>query len=119
MDLSNRQCVPCLGGIPPLKGTQLDQLRDQLDHGWEIVDEHHLTRSFKFRDFTGALAYVNRIGEMADQRGHHPDIYLAWGKVRVEVWTHKIDGLTESDFIFAARADQLVPRNRFPNALFE
>jgi len=63
---------------------------------------------FRFKDFTGALVYVNRIGEMANEQQHHPDIYLAWGKVRVDVWTHKIDGLTESDFIFAARADQLV-----------
>ncbi|MDK1023733.1 MAG: 4a-hydroxytetrahydrobiopterin dehydratase [Gammaproteobacteria bacterium] len=108
MNLSSKQCVPCRGGISPLKGTQLHQLCDQLDHGWEIIDAHHLTKSFKFKDFTAALACVNRIGEMADEQAHHPDIYLAWGKVRVEVWTHKIDGLTESDFIFAAKAEQLV-----------
>ncbi|HJN50644.1 MAG: 4a-hydroxytetrahydrobiopterin dehydratase [Pseudomonadales bacterium] len=108
MDLSSKQCIPCRGGVSPLKGKLLDELHDQLNDGWEIVDEHHLTRSFRFKDFTGALVYVNRIGEMANEQQHHPDIYLAWGKVRVDVWTHKIDGLTESDFIFAARADQLV-----------
>jgi|TARA_Y100000310_G_scaffold224384_1_gene226200 4a-hydroxytetrahydrobiopterin dehydratase len=108
MDLSSKQCIPCRGGVPPLKGAELDQLRDQIDDGWEIIDEHHLSRSFKFKNFAAALGYVNRVGEMADEQQHHPDIYLAWGKVRVEVWTHKIDGLTESDFIFAARADQLV-----------
>lgn len=108
MDLSSKQCIPCRGGTPPLKGTQLNQLGDQLEHGWEIVDEHHLSKNFKFVDFSGALGYVNRIGGMADEQGHHPDIYLAWGKVRIEVWTYKINGLTESDFIFAAKADQLI-----------
>ena len=78
-----------------------------LGEGWEVVDEHHLTRTFTFPDFAQALAYVNRVGAMAEDQGHHPDLLLAWGKVRVDVWTHKIDGLTESDFIFAAKAQKL------------
>ncbi len=108
MDLASKQCVPCRGGVPPLEGDQIRELRDQLGEGWGVIAEHHLRKEFKLKDFAGALAYVNRIGEMAEQQGHHPDIYLAWGKVRVEVWTHKIDGLTESDFIFAAKADELL-----------
>ena len=72
-----------------------------------MVDEHHLEKEYRFRNFREALAFTNKVGEMAEAQGHHPDIYLAWGKVRLTVWTHKIDGLTESDFVFAAKADAL------------
>jgi len=106
MGLASRECVPCRGGVPPLAGRELDALREQLGNGWEVVDGHHLSKEFGFKNFADALAFVNRVGEVAEEQNHHPDIYLAWGKVRVEVWTHKIDGLTESDFIFAAKADQ-------------
>jgi 4a-hydroxytetrahydrobiopterin dehydratase len=82
-------------------------LRAQLDPAWEVVDEHHLTRLFKFKDFAEALAFVNRVGEMAEEQGHHPDLHLAWGRVGVDVWTHKIDGLHEADFVFAAKCDVL------------
>jgi 4a-hydroxytetrahydrobiopterin dehydratase len=108
MDLSSKQCVPCRGGVPPLAGDSLVELHGQLDEGWKVVDEHHLAKGFEFRDFAAALAYVNRVGAMAEQQGHHPDVHLAWGKVRIEIWTHKIDGLTESDFVFAARCDTLL-----------
>jgi 4a-hydroxytetrahydrobiopterin dehydratase len=105
--LASRRCVPCQGGTDPLKGAALDALHSQLDGGWEVVDEHHLHKRYDFDDFRGALDFVDRVGEMAEEQGHHPDVYLAWGKVELEVWTHKIDGLTESDFVFAARADAL------------
>ncbi|MCP4247641.1 MAG: 4a-hydroxytetrahydrobiopterin dehydratase [bacterium] len=105
-ELSTRQCVPCRGGVPPLKGSELLQLHEQL-RDWEVVDEHHLTKRFEFPDFVQALAWVNGIGELAEQQGHHPDLQLGWGKVVVEIWTHKIDGLTESDFILAAKIDEL------------
>lgn len=103
-DLASRECVPCRGGIPPLTGEQIAPLLAQLD-GWQVVDGHHLTKEWSFDDFATALAFVNRIGEVAERSGHHPDIYLAWGKVRIEMWTHKIDGLSESDFILAAKCD--------------
>lgn len=106
-DLASQECVPCKGGVPPLKGEQLEKLQAELGADWEVVDEHHLAKTFHFNDFAEALAYVNRVGEMAEQQGHHPDLHLAWGKVKVEVWTHKIDGLTESDFVFAAKAEKL------------
>jgi 4a-hydroxytetrahydrobiopterin dehydratase len=93
--------------VPPLEGAELEALHAELGAGWIVVDNHHLTKSYSFKDFAGALVYVNRLGEMAEQQGHHPDIVLAWGKVQVDVWTHKIDGLTESDFIFAAKAEEL------------
>ena len=105
--LAQKQCVPCSGGVPPLKGEKIQELHRQLDDAWQVVDEHHLERVFRFKNFRQALDFTNRVGELAETQGHHPDIYLAWGKVRLTVWTHKIDGLTESDFIFAAKIDQL------------
>ncbi len=106
MELASKECVPCRGGIPPLAGDELQILGRQLGNGWEVVDAHHLSREFTFKNFTEALAFVNRVGDVAEEQKHHPDLYLAWGKVRVEIWTHKINGLTESDFIFSAKADQ-------------
>ncbi len=103
-DLASKQCTPCKGGTPPLTDGKVKELRSELD-GWTIEQEYHLARLYDFPDFAKALAFVNQIGEIAEQQNHHPDIYLAWGKVRVEVWTHKIKGLTESDFIFAAKVD--------------
>ncbi len=105
-ELASKTCVPCRGGVPPLQGAELEKLKKQLP-GWEIVREHHLHRRYDFPDFVQALAFVNRVGEVAEQQGHHPDILLSWGKVEVTTWTHKIDGLTESDFILAAKIDEL------------
>jgi 4a-hydroxytetrahydrobiopterin dehydratase len=105
-ELSSKHCEPCRGGVPPLGGDDADRLLAQLGGGWEVVDGHHLVKSYSFDDFRQALAFTNRVGEIAEAEGHHPDIYLAWGKVRLEIWTHKIDGLTESDFVLAAKADE-------------
>jgi len=107
-DLATLQCVPCKGGTPPLKGPELDDLLARLGNEWRVVDEHHLEKEFRFKDFRQALDFTIRVGDLAEEQGHHPDIYLAWGKVRVTVWTHKIDGLTESDFIFAAKCDRVL-----------
>jgi 4a-hydroxytetrahydrobiopterin dehydratase len=107
-DLANRDCVPCRGGIPPLAGAELDRLLAELGpNDWRVVDGHHLDKEYRFPDFVSALAFVNRVGEEAERQGHHPDLHLAWGKVRVTIWTHKIDGLTESDFVLAAKLDRL------------
>ena len=106
-ELAQRQCVACKGGVPPLAGNDLAALTQQLNAGWRVVNEHQLEREFKFPDFRQALRFTNRVGELAEEQNHHPDIYLAWGKVKLTLWTHKIDGLTESDFIFAAKVDQL------------
>ncbi len=102
MSLSQKHCVPCRGGVPPLRGEELRKFAAQVE-GWQVVDEHHLSRSFQFPDFRSALAFVNRAGEIAEAEGHHPDVHLSWGRVDVTIWTHKIDGLTESDFILAAK----------------
>lgn len=109
-DLANRECIPCKGGVQPLKGRELTELLDKLGDGWRVVDEHHLEKEYRFRDFRTALAFTNRIGELAESLGHHPDIHLSWGKTKLTIWTHKINGLTESDFIFAAKADKLDAR---------
>ena len=105
-ELASLTCVPCRGGVPALKGTDLEAMRRKLP-GWEVVNEHHLHKMFTFPDFGRALAFVNRVGDLAEQQGHHPDIFLAWGKVEITIWTHAINGLTESDFILAAKIDQL------------
>lgn len=103
--LAEKHCVPCRGGVPPLKGAELRGYAAEVA-GWKVVDEHHLERSFTFPDFKSALDFVNRVGAIAEREGHHPDLYLTWGRVDVKTWTHKIDGLTESDFILAAKIDQ-------------
>jgi 4a-hydroxytetrahydrobiopterin dehydratase len=107
-DLASQTCVPCRGGVPPLNGAELQQVLQQVPQ-WKAVNEHHLTRAFTFPDFKQALAFVNRVGELAEQQGHHPDILLTWGKAEITLWTHKIDGLTRSDFIMAAKIDHLYP----------
>ncbi len=107
-DLASRECVPCKGGVPPLKGDELSVLHASLGQDWEVIDEHHLEKTYQFKDFRSALEFTNKVGKLAEEVNHHPDIYLAWGKVKIILWTHKIDGLTESDFIFAARTDNLL-----------
>ena len=109
-DLAKKKCVPCKGGVPPLKGKELKKLLEAVNSNWRLIRQHHLEKAYKFEDFREALDFTNRVGEMAERQNHHPDIYLAWGKVKVTIWTHKIDGLTESDFIFAAKTDQLLPK---------
>jgi 4a-hydroxytetrahydrobiopterin dehydratase len=99
--------MPCKGGTPSLKGQALADLVNKLGPGWEVVNEHHLEKEFSFKNFRDALAFTNKVGELAEAQGHHPDIYLAWGRVKITLWTHKIDGLSESDFIMAAKLDRL------------
>lgn len=108
-NLAHRTCVPCRGEVPALKGNDLTAFHQQLADPtrWQIVNEHHIVRTLKFPDFKSALAFVNRVGELAEQQGHHPDVLLAWGKVEITLWTHAVNGLTESDFILAAKIDEL------------
>ena len=106
-ELASQQCVPCRGGVPPVKGDELKALQSKLGGDWTVVDEHHLEKAYTFEDFRQALDFTVRVGEMAEEQDHHPDILLTWGRVTVTIWTHKIDGLTESDFVFAAKSDAL------------
>jgi len=106
--LTDKKCTACRGDVDRLKGEELKSLQEQLPEGWDVVDEHHLTKTFTFKNFQQALDFTNRVGAVAEEEGHHPDISLSWGKVVVDVCTHKIDGLTENDFIFAAKADAVL-----------
>lgn len=105
--LADKECAACKGGVPPLKGDELKKFSAQLSGDWKVIGEHHLEREFKFKDFREALDFTNKVGELAEKQNHHPDIYLVWGKVKLTLWTHSIDGLTEGDFIFAAKVDRL------------
>ncbi len=106
MDLAKRECVPCREGASPLQATEISELIAQLD-GWKIINGHHLKKSYVFKNFRGALEFIHRTGVLSEEQGHHPDICFGWGYADISIWTHKIDGLTESDFVLAAKIDQL------------
>ena len=105
-DLASQECVPCRGGVPALTAEEIQPLLSQIEN-WRVVHDHHIRGDFVFPDFQTALDFVNQVGDLAEEQGHHPDIHLSWGKVGIEIWTHKIDGLTESDFVLAAKIDRL------------
>lgn len=104
-ELAKKKCVPCTVGTPPLTGKELQQTFKQLEDGWELIEDKRIEKTYRFKDFKGALAFVNDLGKIAEEQGHHPDIELSWGKVKVILWTHKIHGLSESDFVMAAKSD--------------
>jgi len=104
--LADKTCVPCEGGVPPLTAEEIQPLASELSEFWSVIDNHHLEASFKFTDFSTALAAANKLGAVAEEQWHHPDLLVAWGKVGVTIWTHKIDGLTEADFVLAAKFDR-------------
>ena len=106
-DLASRTCQPCRSGATPLTGREISDLIAHIDAAWDAVDEHHLRRTFQFKNFADALNLTNRVGELAEEQFHHPDIHLSWGRVVLEIWTHKVGGLLEADFVFAAKCDQL------------
>ncbi|MGB7213638.1 MAG: 4a-hydroxytetrahydrobiopterin dehydratase [Gammaproteobacteria bacterium] len=106
MSLADHACIPCRGGVPPLERSRIDELLAQLGEGWRLNDAGHLERTYEFRNFRDALAFANRVGEIAEAEQHHPDLHVGWGRCTVEIWTHKIDGLTESDFYLAAKVDR-------------
>lgn len=105
-ELASKQCTPCQGGVPPFPPEKTAELLKQLNE-WNVENNHHLSKTHTFPDFVTALDFTNRVGAIAEEQGHHPDLYLTWGKVKIDIWTHKIDGLTESDFILAAKIDEL------------
>jgi 4a-hydroxytetrahydrobiopterin dehydratase len=105
--LADRECIPCRGNIPPLKGELLQQYQNELAGDWQVIDEQRLEKAYKFKNFRQALDFTVSVGELAEKVGHHPDIFLAWGLVKVTLWTHKINGLSEADFVLAAKVDRL------------
>ena len=108
-ELARRECVPCKGSVPPLKGSAIGALLEELGGSWRVVDEHHLENEFRFKNFKEALAFVNKVGGLAEKVNHHPDLHVSWGRVKVTLYTHKIGGLSETDFVFAAKTDTLLP----------
>jgi len=106
--LAQRKIVPLRDGIRPLRGEALMKLQAELGGGWTVVEQHHLEKEYKFNDFREALDFTNRVGELAENVDHHPEICLSWGKVKITILTHKIGGLAENDFVFAAKADALL-----------
>ena len=107
MSLADQKCVPCKGGVPPMDQDRAQELLQELEEGWHLNADGHLERTYSFSSFADAMAFANRVGDIAEQQNHHPDLHVAWGRCTVEIWTHKIQGLTESDFYFAAKADQV------------
>jgi 4a-hydroxytetrahydrobiopterin dehydratase len=105
--LAQKKCRPCEGGVPPLKGDQLQPFLDQIDDAWEVADEKKIRRQFSFATFPETIKFVNKVAELAEQEGHHPDLHIHYTKLTIELWTHKIDGLFDNDFILAAKIDEL------------
>jgi 4a-hydroxytetrahydrobiopterin dehydratase len=106
MSLADKKCPPCDEGTAPLPAAEQERLRRELGEGWNIQEKHHLEKEYKFKDFVSALEFTNKIGAVAEQMGHHPDIFLTWGKVGVKIFTHKVNGLTENDFVLAAKIEK-------------
>jgi len=106
-NLAQKKCVPCQGGIAPLAGEKLESYKPKIGKDWKIINSHHLEKEFRFKDFKQALEFTDKVGELAESQGHHPDILLTWGKVKISLFTHKIDGLHENDFIMAAKIDEI------------
>ncbi|RAP34272.1 4a-hydroxytetrahydrobiopterin dehydratase [Candidatus Marinamargulisbacteria bacterium SCGC AG-439-L15] len=107
-ELASRECIPCRGGVPPLKGDAVTHLYEKLGSDWAVVEDHHLEKEYSFPDFKEAMTFLTKVGNLAEEIGHHPDLFLTWGMVKVTIWTHKIDGLAEADFIFAAKCETLL-----------
>lgn len=105
--LADRRCGPVPHGAPPLRSAEAAPLLSQLDSGWKLIEDHHLERTFTFTDFRGALDFANQVGLLAEQEQHHPEITVTWGRTLIRVWTHKIEGLSESDFVLAAKIDRM------------
>lgn len=109
-NLAEQKCPPCDEGGQALAGKQLEDLQRELGNGWKVVDGHHLEKSFTFKDFQQALDFTNKVGAVAEEMGHHPDIYLTWGKVRITIFTHKVNGLTKNDFVLGAKIEEKIKR---------
>ena len=113
MILSDKKCIPCQGGVPPLAFEEVEKLKGQISADWELThDGRRLLRKEKYKDFSTPMKLAVEIGKMADQQWHHPEINLGFGHLEIEVWTHKINGLVESDFIFAAKVDAILKENQ-------
>ena len=107
MNLNSKKCVPCKIGTPKLKVIEIKSYSKKIKQGWNIIRNHHMEKEFKFKNFKEAMGFTNKVGKIAEEEGHHPDIHLSWGKVKIIIYTHKINGLHENDFILAAKIDKI------------
>ena len=107
LDLHQKKCIPCQGGIPPLTALEIEPYIRQIHDDWKLIADHHIERVFSFNDFKSALEFVNQAGGICEEEDHHADFELSWGRVKIMIWTHKIDGLNEADFILAAKIDNI------------
>jgi 4a-hydroxytetrahydrobiopterin dehydratase len=107
MDLSNKNCKACEGGVPPLEEWEIKDLQKHIKADWSIIDNKKLVRQFAFVNFKHTMSFVNKVADLAEGEGHHPDMHVSYGKVTIELWTHSINGLSENDFILAYRIDQI------------
>ena len=108
MELEKRKCVPCEGGIPPLTEDEILEYITVINKGWIVSEDKKITRDFNFVNFKHTMEFVNKVAEIAEEEGHHPVLHIGYGSAAVELWTHAIDGLSENDFILAAKIDRLL-----------
>lgn len=106
-NLADKKCIPCSLGTPPLEEVEIKEYMKELSEDWIVINNHHIERDYKFKNFKEALEFANKVGALAEEEGHHPDILLSWGRVKLTLYTHKIDGLSEADFVFAAKTDKI------------
>ena len=107
MNLNSKKCIPCKIGAPKLKVIEIKSYLKKIKKGWKVIRNHHMEKEFKFKNFKEAIGFTNKVGKIAEKEGHHPDISLSWGKVKIIIYTHKINGLHENDFILAAKIDKI------------
>lgn len=106
--LVNKACIPCQGGVPPLPAEEVQKLLKEVGKNWILNQEGHLYKEYTFKDFKSTMNFANKVAEISEKEGHHPDLRIAWGKCAIEIWTHKIGGLTESDFILGAKIEAIL-----------
>ncbi len=107
MELTKRKCKPCEGGVPKLSITEIQDYQQGLKEPWEVEDEMKIVKTFKFKDYPEVIGFVNKVADLAEQESHHPVMHVFFSVVIVELWTHAILGLSENDFILAAKIDEL------------
>ena len=107
MKLTQKNCVPCEGGVPKLTSNEIEAYSREFNEPWEVVEEMKIVKEFQFRDYISTIDFVNRVAELAEEEGHHPVMHVFFSKVMIELWTHAILGLSENDFILAAKIDEL------------
>ncbi len=107
MDLSKKRCIPCEGGIPPLKEDEIEELKENIKDDWLVVENARIRKEFFFVNYKQTMDFVNKVASLAEEEGHHPVMHVYYAKVDIELWTHSINGLSENDFIMAAKIDTL------------